>query len=167
VVNVLESVVHCKKLRAEDVISSDDGDYGSGHESFIACTNHTQGSTYEISVTHSFLKLIDLHFCTADEVQRFSIYEINEHDRDSPCFLPFSLINVSKTKPASITGHHEGLIEGLQTLWSTVSSTLSGGGIQHSLGDMVPFSNKVPENYSFHKYCFAWCGFVGIHWNSL
>jgi hypothetical protein len=44
VVNVLESVVHCKKLRAEDIISSDDGDYGSGHESLIACTTINKGA---------------------------------------------------------------------------------------------------------------------------
>lgn len=69
-------------------------------------------------------------------MQLFSIYEINERDRDSPAFLPFSTINISKTSASP--KHDNGLVDGLLNLWSTLS-----GSHEHGLGDIVPFTNKV------------------------
>jgi allene oxide cyclase len=65
-------------------------------------------------------------------VQLFSVYEINEHDRDSPAFLPFSTINISRART------NTNLLGGLQSLFSTLS-----GDHEHGLGDLVPFTNKV------------------------
>ncbi|CAK9209385.1 unnamed protein product [Sphagnum troendelagicum] len=53
------------------------------------------------------------------EAQTFSVYELNEFDRDSPAFLEFSRQTVNKVDPD--TGAHV-----------------------HALGDQVPFTNKVP-----------------------
>ncbi|CAK9210423.1 unnamed protein product [Sphagnum troendelagicum] len=51
------------------------------------------------------------------EAQTFSVYELNEFDRDSPAFLEFSRQTVNKVDPD--TGAHV-----------------------HALGDQVPFTNK-------------------------
>lgn len=69
-----------------------------------------------------------------EEVQLFSVYEINERDRNSPAFLPFSTINISKPQ-------ENGLLGGLQNMWSTLS-----GDHEHGLGDLVPFSNKLYDS---------------------
>ncbi len=54
----------------------------------------------------------------AAEAQTFSVYELNEFDRDSPAFLEFSRQTVNKVDPD--TGAHV-----------------------HALGDQVAFTNKV------------------------
>jgi len=64
-----------------------------------------------------------------EEVQLFSVYEINEHDRDSPAILPFSTINIAKFSNST------------HNLWSTLTR-----GLQHGLGDLVPFSNKIYDS---------------------
>ncbi len=74
-----------------------------------------------------------VHVIFAEETQTFSVYEINDLDRDSPPFLPFSLLNVnSKQNKGKGFG---GWLKNLQ-------STLSGAHV-HGIGDLVPFSNKV------------------------
>ncbi|CAM6014953.1 unnamed protein product [Sphagnum balticum] len=52
------------------------------------------------------------------ETQTFSVYELNEFDRDSPAFLEFSSQTVNRVNP--LTGAHV-----------------------HALGDQVPFTNKL------------------------
>lgn len=64
-----------------------------------------------------------------EELQLFSVYEINEFSRDSPVFLPFSTINATKFRD-SVSFFHN--------LWSTLS-----GAHQHGIGDFVPFTNKI------------------------
>jgi allene oxide cyclase len=63
------------------------------------------------------------------------VYEINEHDRDSPAFLPFSTINIAKFI------NNNGDAGFLPNLWSTLS-----GGFKQGLGDLVPFSNKIYDS---------------------
>jgi hypothetical protein len=52
------------------------------------------------------------------EAQTFSVYELNEFDRDSPAFLEFSRQTVNKVDPDT-------------------------GAQVHALGDQVPFTNKL------------------------
>jgi len=61
----------------------------------------------------------------AAEAQTFSVYELNEFDRDSPAFLEFSRQTVNKVDPD--TGAHV-----------------------HALGDQVPFTNKVGSRCNHH-----------------
>ncbi len=61
----------------------------------------------------------------AAEAQTFSVYELNEFDRDSPAFLEFSRQTVNKVDPD--TGAHV-----------------------HALGDQVPFTNKVGSSCNHH-----------------
>ncbi len=61
----------------------------------------------------------------AAETQTFSVYELNEFDRDSPAFLEFSSQTVNRANP--LTGAHV-----------------------HALGDQVPFTNKVGTIDSSH-----------------
>ncbi|KAG0585115.1 hypothetical protein KC19_3G259600 [Ceratodon purpureus] len=70
-----------------------------------------------------------------EEVQLFSVYEINEHDRDSPAFLPFSTINISKPRI------NTSFLSGLSNLFTTLS-----GDHEHGLGDLVPFTNKIYDS---------------------
>jgi hypothetical protein len=59
------------------------------------------------------------------EKQTFSVYELNEFDRDSPAFLEFSSQTVNRVDPR--TGAHV-----------------------HALGDQVQFTNKVSTTDSSH-----------------
>jgi hypothetical protein len=61
----------------------------------------------------------------AAEKQTFSVYELNEFDRDSPAFLEFSSQTVNRVDPR--TGAHV-----------------------HALGDQVQFTNKVSTTDSSH-----------------
>lgn len=68
-----------------------------------------------------------------EETQTFSLYEINDLDRDSPPFLPFSVLNVNSKQNKG-----KGFLGWLKNL----RSTLSGAHV-HGIGDLVPFSNKL------------------------
>jgi hypothetical protein len=74
-----------------------------------------------------------VHVIFAEETQTFSLYEINDLDRDSPPFLPFSVLNVNSKQNKG-----KGFLGWLKNL----RSTLSGAHV-HGIGDLVPFSNKV------------------------
>ncbi len=65
--------------------------------------------------------------CAAEE-QTFSVYELNEFDRDSPAFLEFSRQTVNKVDPDT-------------------------GAQVHALGDQVPFTNKVRFSCNQHLPC--------------
>jgi allene oxide cyclase len=65
----------------------------------------------------------------SDKVQTFSVYEINELDRESPAYLGFSIFNFNK----KITGGFLGWLKNAE-------NTLKGA---HGIGDLIPFSNKL------------------------
>ncbi|KAH9573839.1 hypothetical protein CY35_01G022900 [Sphagnum magellanicum] len=68
-----------------------------------------------------------------EETQTFSVYEINDLDRDSPPFLPFSVLNVNSKQNKG---------KGFLGWFKNLRSTLSGAHV-HGIGDLVPFSNKL------------------------
>jgi hypothetical protein len=67
---------------------------------------------------NQFTFMLQYSILCAAEKQTFSVYEMNEFDRDSPAFLEFSSQTVNRVDPR--TGAHV-----------------------HALGDQVPFTNKV------------------------
>ncbi len=69
--------------------------------------------------------MLRYYILCAAETQTFSVYELNEFDRDSPAFLEFSSQTVNRVNP--VTGAHV-----------------------HALGDQVPFTNKVGTIDSSH-----------------
>jgi hypothetical protein len=74
---------------------------------------------------NQFSFMLQYSILCAAETQTFSVYELNEFDRDSPAFLEFSSQTVNRVNP--LTGAHV-----------------------HALGDQVPFTNKVGTIDSSH-----------------